>query len=159
MPPSRVAAQLYDPFTVKTINAYHQFQSHIAEARRGNPAAYKSAVSAFITNAEPNNQLRLGMLQYLQDVDPSLTGRADIVAQRFKDGTWPPSVIEGMQRVVEDNYQQVRGRVQTMYDWYQQNDPSAIAGVMPPSVRFGDGTTRPTPQGNINPITGKPRGQ
>lgn len=148
----RFARNLYDPYTVKTINAYHQFNSHLAEARHGNPAAYKSAVSAFITNAEPNNQLRLGMLQYLQDVDPSLKGRTDIALQRLTDGTWPDRVLEGMQKVVEDNYRQIRERTQRRYDAYRQTNPDAAEYVESPAVRFGDAA--PVPGSALNRIGG-----
>lgn len=134
---------LYDPFVVKSINTYHQFESHFAQAQKGNPAAYKSTVSAFIANAEPNNQLRLGMLQYLQEVDPSVRGRADIALQKLQDGTWPDSVLQGMQQVVEDNYRQVRERTQAIYDDFVANNPGVY--VTPPSIRFGDAQGRGAP--------------
>lgn len=144
IPPSQFSRTLYDPFVVKSINTYHQLMSHLHEARAGKPAAYKSAVSAFIANAEPNNQLRLGMLQYLQEVDPSVQGRADIALQKLKDGTWPDSILDGMQSVAEHNYRQVRERTQAIYDDYMANNPGVY--ITPPNVRFGDAQTE-TPQG------------
>jgi len=138
-----LAGQVYDPFTIKTINTYYQFQSHLAQALAGNPAAYKSVASAFASNTEPNNQLRLGMLQFLMDFDPSVKGRADIALQRLQSGQWPDSLLEGMQKVVEDNFQQVRSRTQDLYDWYSTNDPEAARHIPPPSVRFGNSQHAP----------------
>lgn len=159
VPPAQFARTLYDPFVVKSINTYHQLESHFAQARQGNPAAYKAAVSAFIANAEPNNQLRLGMLQYLQEVDPSVQGRADIALQKLRDGTWPTAILDGMQSVARHNYDQVRQRTQAIYDDYMAHNPGAY--ITPPSIRFGDAQTSGAPArgADINPITGKPRGR
>ena len=152
-----------EPNIKKFVDSYWRATNHIAEARQGNPVSYKAAVSQFIQTAEPGNQLRLGMLQYLQDVDPSVQGRADIALQKLENGTWDPKYLDGMQRLMDSNFHETMQRYQSSYDDFIQRNPNAARRLTPPDVLFGTRAmshgASPATGGNVNPITGRPRGR
>lgn len=153
----RWEARFYNPQR-KAVEAYHLFQSHLAEAATGNEAATKSLISAFAANADPFNQLRLGMLNYLSEVNPSAAGKLRIAFQKASEGTLPPEDVRNLARIVQSNFEEIRNRVTRNYRSYVARNPGLESYfTATPEDFFGVDT--PSAGTNVNPITGKPRGQ
>lgn len=114
---ARQFVQLHaDPATRKAVQSFRLFQNHLHEAQTGNQEAYKSLISAFAANADPNNQLRLGMLQFLSNLDPSVQGQARILTQKLESGTIPPEDLARLDALVTGNYNAARTAYQNAYD-------------------------------------------
>lgn len=87
---------------LKTEQAYQQWKGALASARAGNPAAYKSAIVNFAGIADSKAQIRLGMLNYLGQIDPSVRGRADLALAKLESGQYPVRVLEDMDKHVTE---------------------------------------------------------
>jgi hypothetical protein len=68
---------------------FQNWDAAYRDAKSGNPAAYKSAIMNFAAIADPKAQIRLGVLQFISKIDPSLLGQAQIALQRSTNGTFP----------------------------------------------------------------------
>lgn len=121
----------------KAVDAYWRASSHLNEARHGTLGSYKAAITQFIQSAEPGSQIRLGMLQYLQDIDPSVEGRADIALRKLTEGTWDPKYLDGMQRIMDQNFRETMDRYTTAYQDQISRNPATRTHLAPPDVFFG----------------------
>jgi hypothetical protein len=81
---------------------FQNWDAAYRDAKAGNPAAYKSAIVNFSSIADPKAQIRLGVLQFISKVDPSLVGQAQIALQRSKDGTFPQEILDKMNEHVKE---------------------------------------------------------
>lgn len=129
----------FDPTERKNVRSYWQAVSHLDQAQRGNPAAYKPAISAFVANAEPNNRVLLGMLRYLEDVDPSVEGKVSILQKRLAEGAWPPEVLQNLRNIIESNFSESLERYKTAYEFATQDDPEMAHALRnyAPDIAFG----------------------
>lgn len=76
------------------------FANSLAEARAGNPAAYKSTLLNFVSAVDNNPQMRQGILNYLTQVDPSIKGRMEVAMDKAASGKLPPRVLNEMEQMV-----------------------------------------------------------
>lgn len=91
---------------VSTEQLYQNWDAAYHSARDSkNPAAYKSAIVNFARIADPGQRSSLGMLQYLEKVNPSLVGKFHLTAQKLEDGTFPPEVLDQMNAHVGEIHQ------------------------------------------------------
>lgn len=145
----------------KAVEAYHLFQSHLREAERGSPEAYKSLISAFAANADPFNQLRLGMLQYLSEVNPSAAGRFEVMMEKLRTGTLPQADLRNLAALVNSNFREIGERYRNNYQEFVGRQPGVEEFLTSPDSFLGQpaGRAPATGGGNVNPITGRPRGR
>ena len=87
---------------VDTEQLYQNWDAAYRDAKAGNPAAYKSALANFAAMTDPKVQLRLGTLNFVSKVDPSLVGQAQLAIQKAKDGTFPLRILEEMNRHAQE---------------------------------------------------------
>jgi hypothetical protein len=71
------------------------------EDAKTNPAATKSAIVNFSRIADPGQRSSLGMLHYMEQVNPSLVGRFQITASKLENGTIPVQVLDWMNQHVD----------------------------------------------------------
>ncbi|HET7111722.1 MAG TPA: hypothetical protein VFI41_12695 [Gemmatimonadales bacterium] len=129
----------------KMVDAYWRASSHLQEARNGTPGSYKAAITQFIQSAEPGSQIRLGMLQYLQDIDPSVHGRADIALRKLTDGTWDPKYLDGLQRIMDSNFKETMDRYTAAYNDLVSQNPDVRPHISAPDIFFGTRAMGRTP--------------
>lgn len=81
---------------------FQNWDAAYRDAKAGNPAAYKSALINFGAIADPKAQIRLGVLQFISKVDPSLIGQAKMFAAKNKDGTFPNYILDDMNKHAQE---------------------------------------------------------
>lgn len=81
---------------------FQNWDAAYRDAKAGNPAAYKSAIVNFAAIADPKAQIRLGVLQFVSKIDPSLVGQAQIAMQRSVDGTFPKDLLDKMNQHAQE---------------------------------------------------------
>lgn len=81
---------------------FQNWDAAYRDAKAGNPAAYKSAIVNFAAIADPKAQIRLGVLQFVSKIDPSLLGQAQIALQRSVDGTFPKDLLDKMNKHAQE---------------------------------------------------------
>lgn len=81
---------------------FQNWDAAYRDAKAGNPAAYKSAIVNFAAIADPKAQIRLGVLNFISKVDPSLLGQAQIAIQKNADGTFPLPLLEKMNQHAQE---------------------------------------------------------
>lgn len=109
-----------------TEQLYGNWQGAYDSAKSADPsvrqAAYKSAIVNFARIADPGQRSSLGMLKYLEQVNPSLIGRFHVTAEKLQNGDFPPEVLDAMNKHVIElhkNHVQIydkrrEGRVKAM---------------------------------------------
>lgn len=129
--------QFAGQLNTKAVDAYWRASSHLAEARAGTLGSYKAAITQFIQSAEPGSQIRLGMLHYLQDIDPSVHGRLDIAERKLLDGTWDPKYLDGMQKIMDANFRETMDRYTAAYEDLIARNKLTEGHLTPPDIFFG----------------------
>ena len=146
----------------KEAQSYDLAKSASAEAAAGNPEAYKSAILGFAAVADPRAQIRLGVLNYVQKLDPSFKGTFEQALDKITSGTLPPDFIQGMNNLLDRihqtnaaKYMQARNaELRRHSSWRDYGDylpqPEEIfgAGVNPSAGSPGGGP------GSLNSIMG-----
>lgn len=94
---------------VAGIDGYSQAKDAFAEAKRGNPAALKSALLSYAAVADPKAQLRQGVMNYVTKVDPSFKGTFEMALDQAASGKLPAHVIANMEQMVDRLHQSKRG--------------------------------------------------
>lgn len=120
---------------IDTEQKWANWKASYDQALAGNPEAYKSAIINFVSMADPGTQIRLGMLQFASQLDPSLKGGLDIFAAKKVSGVIPPSVLAGMMRHAAELHsgsvdiyrKRYEGRVRANPDLAAYLDPVEIA--------------------------------
>jgi len=118
---------------VKTEQLYQTWHAAYESAKAGNPAAYKSAIVNFAATADPKAQIRLGVLNFIEKVDPSVKGRSEIAFQKLANGQFPQRVLDEMNRHVEEIHRNTvkiyesrrSGRVKAHPQWDQYIPPTS----------------------------------
>lgn len=118
----------FDPQVRNAVRAYHIFQSHLGQAAQANPEAYKSLITAFASSADAKAQLRLGVLNYLSEVNPSAVGRAQVMLDKLESGTLPQADLRRLAAIVQDNFRAARSQYQDAYE--------GQVGRLPESSRY-----------------------
>jgi hypothetical protein len=126
---------------------FQNWDAAYRDAKAGNPAAYKSAIVNFSAIADPKAQIRLGVLQFISKVDPSLLGQAQIAMQRSANGTFPQAILDKMNEHVKEIHRgaikvyqsrrDARVKANPMLDQYI--DP--VESVFPSSVNMSNQST------------------
>jgi hypothetical protein len=91
----RATEQLYGNWK----GAYESAKSADPSVRQ---AAYKSAIVNFSRIADPGQRSSLGMLHYLEQVQPSLVSRFHVTAEKLTSGDFPPEVLDAMNKHVDE---------------------------------------------------------
>jgi hypothetical protein len=107
----------------------------MAAARSGNPAATKSAMLNFVRVADVNPQLRLGVLQFLSNIDPSLAGMSEREIFLKWNGTIPPDQLQNLQKIIDATYKENYARYDRQWSYMHSKHPTA--DITPPEVLFG----------------------
>lgn len=81
---------------------FQNWDAAYRDAKAGNPAAYKSAIVNFAAIADPKAQIRLGVLNFVSKIDPSLLGQAQMFMQKNADGTFPARILEDMNKHAQE---------------------------------------------------------
>lgn len=121
---------------IDTEQKWGNWKASYDQALAGNPEAYKSAVINFVSMADPGTQIRLGMLQYASQLDPSLKGGLDIFAQKNVKGVIPPHVLAGMMKHAAELHAQTVDIYRKRYESRVRANPMLQAYLDPPEVAF-----------------------
>jgi hypothetical protein len=78
---------------------YRDWQTKLQQARNGNPADMKAATASFQRLVDQTGTGRLGMLKYLQNINPSLAGAAEQTVNRWTKGQFGSHDLDNMDAV------------------------------------------------------------
>lgn len=104
---------------VDSVVPYQNFKNALAEAKAGNPAALSSALINYAATADPNAQLRQGVIQMVANVDKSFRGSFEQAVARLSSGTLPKYLMTDMERLADRVHQ-------TNRDMYEQRRAGAV---------------------------------
>lgn len=121
---------------IDTEQKWANWKASYDQAMAGNPEAYKSAVINFVSMADPGTQIRLGMLQYASQLDPSLKGGLQIFAAKNVKGVIPPHVLQGMMKHAAELHAQSVEIYKKRYEARVRANPMLEAYLDPPEVAF-----------------------
>lgn len=121
---------------IDTEQKWSNWKASYDQALAGNPEAYKSAIINFVSMADPGTQIRLGMLQYASQLDPSLKGGLSIFAQKNVKGVIPPDVLAGMMQHAAELHAGTVDIYRKRYESRVRANPSLQAYLDPPEVAF-----------------------
>jgi hypothetical protein len=140
----------------KENGAYNQFAAIAKESAGGNPEAYKSAIINFMGALDPKAQVRSKMLEFAQQVDPTIAGRWDTLMQKITDGTFPANQISGMIQVAQATHEATKRQYMAKRNDYISSNPDLDLETALPSedAEFADATYGTTPA----PRAAAPRG-
>lgn len=93
---------------LETEQKYQQWSASLESAKAGEPAAFKSAIVNFVNVADPGAQIRLGVLNFLSKLDPSVQGIALMKQAELFFGVHPMYLLESMENHVDKiHYNQI----------------------------------------------------
>lgn len=128
---------------LKRAQDYTDFKTTLDEAKHANPTAYKGLITQMAPLVDPGVQMRLGTLQFINKLDPSLLGQARTVYQRLVDGSYPQDQLANLEKLV-DRLHNVEARY---YDSLREDtlrgSPGAAIHIKPTDLIYGSGW-RPT---------------
>jgi len=145
-----------------TEQLYGNWKGAYEDAKSANPAlrqaAYKSAIVNFSRIADPGTRSTLGMLHYLETVQPSLVSRFKLTAEKLANGDFPPAVLDAMnQHVVQlhrnhlKEYESKRAsRVKAHPSWESYIPPTN--DVFPLGSKMDEETTTSTPAAGVSRV-------
>lgn len=81
--------------------------------RSNNPTMTKSAILNFVNMADPVNRTSLGILNYMSNIDPSISGQLSRLITALDSGTLPVDQVQNMRQHLEA----VVNEVQKNYDY------------------------------------------
>lgn len=119
-----------------TVPKYAQVKNALAEARAGNPAALKSALLSYAAVADPNAQLRQGVMNYVTQVNPSFVGNLEMALDRMTSGQIPPEVLDNMEKMVDRLHQTNAGLYEQRRSAYVGRLPSTEPYIAPTDEVF-----------------------
>jgi hypothetical protein len=137
---------------IGTEQLYENWDASYHSARDSkNPAAYKSAIVNFSRIADPGQRSSLGMLNYLEKVNPSLVGKFKLTAQKLADGTFPPEVLDAMNQHVIDIHKNHVKLYETRRAGRVKAQPSYDPFIPPTEEVFPSGSRLLKPQDEVTP--------
>jgi hypothetical protein len=95
------------------------------QLRSGNVAAFKSAIINFAGTVDPKAQLRQGVIQMIEKLDPSGKGQFEMGLERIMRGKLPDHVLKGMTAHVEG----VRKSMMQLYDQRRKAAGKRVGGL------------------------------
>lgn len=103
-----------------------------------NPQAYVSAVIGVASTADARAQLRAQILDHMiGSMGLSVHQSLENMLQKFATGTWPQSVIEGMNRILEGVYNNQIHDYDQKLQGIRRREPNAAAYITPTAEVFG----------------------
>lgn len=125
------------PFT-DSQSAWLSFHNAAAEAALGNPAAYKSVILNYMQNESSKNpQARIAILNYLGQLDPSIQGNMAIALQKIQSGTFPPAVLQNVEKLVDSKHQMMANQYDALRSAKVKNNPRLQNIIPETSTVFG----------------------
>lgn len=121
---------------IDTEQKWANWKASYDQALAGNPEAYKSAIINFVSMADPGTQIRLGMLQFASQLDPSLKGGLEIFAAKKVTGVIPPDVLAGMMRHAAELHAGTVNIYRQRYEGRVRANPDLAAYLDPPELAF-----------------------
>lgn len=120
----------------KTMQSYTLVKNGIAQARMGNQAAFEAVLAQYVQNLDPKAQLRSQLLQKLENVAPSIGGRAAILAGKWLGGKLPDKVLDDMERVVDQTHGSIKALYNQHYQEFVGKNRNAEPYIQSPSGQF-----------------------
>jgi len=136
---------------LKTEQAYGAWRGALESARTGNPAAYKSAMINFANVADPRSQIRMGVLQYLSQIDPSVKGRTDLALNKLLNGEYPARILDEMAQHVDDIHKNTVKLYESRRAGRVKANPLLDQFIAPTSEAFPQGSTLLAPATPVVP--------
>lgn len=96
---------------------------------------YKSAMANFVQAADQKAQLRVQMLQYFNQIDPSISGRWDSLKDQLLKGERPAYQLQGMISHIQNLKGLVRGEVEQRRNGLIARRPE-LADALPKTDEF-----------------------
>lgn len=133
---------------------FQNWDAAYREAKAGNPAAYKSAIVNFAAIADPKAQIRLGVLNFISKIDPSLLGQAQMFASKNANGTFPMHILEEMNKHAQEIHKGTVKVYNSRRSARLKANPSLEAyidpseSIFPSSVEMGQ--SAPSTSGRVN---------
>jgi hypothetical protein len=119
---------------------YASFKGAITQAASANPAERQAAYKSVFTNwqrlADPGQRSSIQMLQYIQQINPSLIGRFNLTAQKLETGDFPPEVLDAMTRHVLEQQKNRMGVYEGRRTGVLQAQPALEHFIPPTNVAF-----------------------
>ena len=119
-----------------TEQKWSNWKASYDEAKLGNPQAYKSAIINFVSLADPGTQIRLGMLQFASQLDPSIKGSMELWLKKAEKGEFPPHMLEGMMRHAAGIHANTVEDYKKKYEHRIKVNPKLEGYLEPPEIAF-----------------------
>jgi hypothetical protein len=137
----------------KQAEGYGGFKATLAEARNANPSAYKALISQMAPTLDPGVTLRLGMLQFINKLDPSLLGEMKTTYQRMVNGSYPKDQLDNVEKIVDRITRAHAAYYESLRSDLLKGTPGAAVHVRPTSVLYpGVDFSGTTPTGGAAPL-------
>jgi hypothetical protein len=125
------------PFTDWAFN-YGSMLSTLQQATAQNPTAFKGMIANLAATTDPRLQIRQGIIQYLEQVDPSVKGRFDIAQHKLQSGVYSEKILNHIVDLVEQHWQNNYKAYKARYDKANATgNPLVGAGLQDPDTIFG----------------------
>jgi hypothetical protein len=121
----------------KRAQDYGDFKTTLDEAKHANPAAYKGLISQMAPLVDPGVSLRLGMLQFINKLDPSLVGEAKTAYQRMVNGSYPQDQLDNLDKLVTRLHNTEAAYYDGLHEDVLRGSPGAAIYMRPTDLMYG----------------------